>query len=200
MKIGGKSGRKPADVLARSKKPTGRQAVWLAIRAAWTFGVGDLARATDVNRKTVDDYVKSLVASGHVDVSGSVDGVTRYRLINDVGREAPRVRRDGTTVSQGRATENMWRTMRIVGIFTAAELALQASTDETPVSPVAAVDYCRYLALAGYLAVAGAGDARVYTFIPARWPGPLPPQIQRIKQVFDPNTGQVVWSREAPHG
>lgn len=200
MKIGGKTGRKPVDVLARSKKPQGRPAVWAAIRQAGTFTVLDLSHETDVPRKTALDYVKALVAGGYVEELGPAGHTMAYRLVNDVGREAPRVRRDGSLVSMGRAQENLWRTMRMVGSFTATELAVQASTEETPVSVVAAADYCRYLALAGYLMVAGAGDARCWTFIPARYTGPLPPQIQRIKQVFDQNTRTVAWSREAPRG
>jgi hypothetical protein len=33
-----------------------------------------------------------------------------------------------------------------------------------------------------------------YRFLAARYSGPKPPMIQRIKAVYDPNRSEVVWS------
>ncbi|MEW6490806.1 MAG: hypothetical protein AB1578_23205, partial [Thermodesulfobacteriota bacterium] len=65
-----------------------------------------------------------------------------------------------------------------------------ASIEEHVVGEADAEHYCRYLAKAGYLARVG---HRRYRHLPRRRTGPLPPQIQRVRQVFDPNTGEVVW-------
>ena len=52
---------------------------------------------------------------------------------------------------------------------------------------------------AGYLKVAvskGPYRRARYMLIPARNSGPQAPLIQRIKQVYDPNLGKVVWPRQ----
>lgn len=36
-----------------------------------------------------------------------------------------------------------------------------------------------------------------YRFIAGRNSGPRPPQVQRLKQVYDPNLDRVVWRHEA---
>jgi hypothetical protein len=92
--------------------------------------------------------------------------------------------------------------MRIVGEFKYRELAVQASTDSHPVKENEAKDYVHHLNKAGYLACvrpSQPGRAARYRMIPTRYSGPQAPMVQRIKHVFDPNTGKVVWPKEADH-
>jgi predicted ArsR family transcriptional regulator len=182
---------------------TGRPAIWAAIRDLRIFTVADLAERTGVPAPTCKGYVQDLTAAQYLAVeeelpaSGRSRRRFRYRLERDTGVEAPRVRRDGSEATGGRAQENLWRTARILGEFTVRELAANASTDETPISDSTAENYAVYLHRAGYLVAAerrANGSAVRYRFIPNRYTGPKPPIVQRIRQVWDANTGHVVWS------
>lgn len=183
-----------------------RQKIWEAIRALHADGQSISTRevwasmSDTMPRTRVDDYIRSLVAGGYLECQNPDRrrGVpAEYALVRDVGIEAPRVRRDGTTPPiPGR--EQLWRTLKIVGEFTAAELADAASTPQTPIERTTAEEYCRFLKGGGYLQVARAsapGVAARYRLIPSRWTGPQAPMIQRTKRLFDPNTGEVVFER-----
>ncbi|MBZ9574386.1 hypothetical protein [Modicisalibacter sp. MOD 31.J] len=183
-----------------------RQRIWEAIRALHADGQPITARDVwagmpdTMPRTRVDDYIRSLVAGGYLRCRNPERrrGVAaEYALVRDVGVEAPRVRRDGTQPpTPGR--EQLWRTLKIVGDFTATELADAASTPTTPIAQATAAEYCHFLKGAGYLQVTrpGApGVAERYRLIPSRWTGPQAPMIQRTKRLFDPNTGQVVFER-----
>ena len=75
--------------------------------------------------------------------------------------------------------------------ITPAELALAASTKVVAVKTATAADYLKFMLRAGYVR----RNAGRYSFVRARDPGPLAPQIQRVKQVFDPNSKTVVWPK-----
>jgi len=200
------SGRKPVHLVMTAKKPGGRQAIWEEIRRQRVFTVRDVADACKAHEKSVQDYVDCLVASGHlesVDCSESHGCVVRC-LVKDAGVEAPRVRADGSAVTQGLPREQMWRTMRAKSThdFDYRDLALWSSTDDVPVAESDAQDYLRNLVKAGYLirvAAAktgkGAHLAR-YRFDQRRNTGPKPPMVQRMKTVFDPNERKIVWFPE----
>lgn len=198
--------RQPIDRALTRRHPISRQAIWQAIRLrAAGFSVTDLERATRMKRATIRSYVEALRAGGFVEAGSAprFASVT-YRLVRDIGHEAPRLRRDGEPVTQGAAREQMWRTMKIAMQFTAADLAVQASVPDSVVSEVDAKDYCKRLAAAGYLVPVAGGRAgngnvaapSVYRFVRSRDTGPLPPMVQRLKTVFDPNLNQVVWQEE----
>lgn len=204
--------RKPVHLTAangKAKRP-GRQGVWEAIRALREFSVADLEHRTGTRAATIRTYVMGLERAGYIERIGrqSTDAKFAranqfqgllYRLINDVGIEAPRVTRNGEPVTQGAAREQMWRTAKILSEFDARDLAIHASTEQQPVQLEDARSYTRYLHKAGYLAVIhrGAPGRFVrYRFLASRNTGPEAPQVQRIKQVWDPNIGQVVWPRD----
>ena len=198
--------RQPVHLLAASAKPTGRQAIWQTIRAeAEAFTVADLIKATDICRDTIRSYLRCLEASGHIARYFDEFPPGTYQLVNDVGVEAPRVTKDGKPVTQGLPREQMWRTMKILAAdFASRDLAIAASTESVPVSEVDAKDYCRNLAMAGYLIVItkGKGGGKStstpsrYRFNRAKNTGPKPPMVQRMQTVFDPNLGQIVWHPE----
>jgi len=199
------AGRKPVHLTMSAKKPGGRQAIWEEIRKLRVFTVPQLALACKTHKKTVQSYIDCLCASGHVvETEEAILGQRVYRLDRDAGVEAPRVRADGSAVTQGLPREQMWRTMRAKSTadFDYRDLAMWASTDDVPVSEVDANDYVKNLAKAGYLILVaptkggrGSSIAR-YRFDQRRNTGPKPPMVQRMKTVFDPNERKIVWFPE----
>jgi len=188
-----------------------RQRMWEVIRTRREgFTVLDIACATDIDTTAVRSYLQSLERGGFTEqsnVTREVGEEKRYRLVKDNGLEAPRLTIDGKPVLQGRAQEQMWRTMRILGAdFNYQELAGFASTSEVKVTPIAARDYLKHLANAGYVTVISKGKGRGaggipsrYRFNPGRYTGPRPPMVQRTKAIYDPNVGRVVWQEEVDH-
>lgn len=191
--------RKPVDQLSREPKPQGQDGIWSKIRGLCEFTVTDIVRATDINRKTATDYVKRLEAGGYVKKRASYERTKLWYLTRDGGIHAPRLKKDGTPVTQGGGVLNMWRSMRMLKQFTPHDLALHSNTGTVSVTEMTARSYCSMLLKAGYLrvlqkAVPGKRQA-TYQFI--RDTGPKAPQIQRVKQVFDPNLNEVTYTPEA---
>lgn len=184
-----------------------RQAVWNAIRRFAEegrpfFTVPELAAETLLGRETVRDYARGLLAAGYLAPSEDQCAVTpasmRLVLARDVGAEAPRVRKDGTPVTQGRGRENMWAAMRILQAFTARELSVAATMPDCLVKESSALDYIKHLTRAGYLR--RQGDR--WRMLPGAYTGPLAPMVQRVKRVYDPNLREVRWTgdnEEAEH-
>lgn len=201
--------RQPVTAYAGGKGP--RQRIWEAIRARsdaeWTRYT--IARAACVADATVTTYCQSLEKAGIVGKTGetavgNLAVEARWVLLRDEGLEAPRLKRDGSRVTQGLAQEQMWRTLRLLGgDLNAHELAAHASTDAVPVTLSAAEHYITWLLAAGYLirtragkglGKAGKGLPARYRLDPARNSGPRPPMICRAKVVYDPNEDAVVWA------
>ena len=204
--------RKPVNEISALEN---RQAVWEAIRAKKAdFTVRGISEETRLRVSSVRDYLTGLVNAGYLEKElvpwrGTV--LTWYRLFKDVGREAPRVRADGSLVTQGNKREQMWRTIWIIKQFTPRDLAIQASVDGSIVNLADAQDYCKHLAHAGYLKGRDSGlgtrngcdhspvtgpQSLLYLAVPGRYTGPLPPMIQRTKQVYDPNLKAVIWKED----
>jgi hypothetical protein len=96
--------------------------------------------------------------------------------------------------------------MRIIGEFNTTELAAHAEAAGVVVTKETAKSYIGALYGAGYLLrVAeaysrGIGKGNVqarYRLAPGKYTGPRPPMVQRTKQVYDPNLGEVVWKEES---
>jgi len=190
--------RKPIVTLAAGGKPYGRQAMWEAMRGLWRFTRADLDYL-NVERDTVRSYLRSLVKAGYVVVAVSQGhhAPAVYELVNDVGMEAPRLRRDGSPVEQGQAREHMWRAMKMLPSFNFLDIAVTAGTEEVRVTEQDAKDYVKHLWRAKYLAVLKPATKRtkaVYKL--ARNTGPKPPMVTRAKIVFDPNLGKIAWVEE----
>ncbi|WP_028536180.1 hypothetical protein [Paludibacterium yongneupense] len=202
--------RKPIDLEMTGGKSK-RQAMWEAIRQRHAnFTLTEVARAVETDTGTTKTYLQSLEKGGFIETLNPIRGgheEKRYRLARDNGLEAPRLTRDGSPVVQGRAQEQLWRTMRMIGAdFNYLELAGLASTEAVPVAPIAARDYLKHLAHAGYVMVVAKGQGRGlggvptrFRFNPTRYTGPRPPMVQRTKSIYDPNLGKVVWQEEVDH-
>lgn len=187
--------RKPIDQLNKEPKPQGMDGVWAEIRRLNIFTTRDIHENTDIHNKTITDYVKRLMAGGYIEEHASFEETGRYVLVRDAGIHPPRIRPNGQPVTQGKGTENMWRSMRMLGQFTPRDIMVHSTTDTVSVTEATAKSYCSMLLKAQYLrvvqkAVPGKRQA-TYKFV--RNTGPLPPQIQRVKQVFDPNIREVTY-------
>lgn len=195
---------KPIIELAGGKSP--RQRIWAAIRA-WagtgdgTFTVDGLARTAKLEIEPIQAYLRGLVAGGWVLIvmQGGRGVKNVYRLEKDNGIEAPRVRQDGSEVTQGSGNEALWGVITVLDSFTAQTIA-----DIANVAPHTAKTYCLFLSRAGYLIVTSQGKghgnggvATVYRTVKTRISGPRAPMITRLKVVYDPNLHQVVWSEGA---
>jgi len=207
-----KTKRQPVSQGHRHKFLTHRDAIWAAIRELREeFTINDLESKTRASKDTIKNYLTGLMIAGyvqrldrlhHAQTPGAARITTAftcylYNLIKDVGVDAPRVKRDGSPVTQGLARENMWRTMRIIKQFNIRHLVVHASTEETQVKESDAKDYLKYLKAAGYVRIIqkrAPGRSTVYLFIDAMYSGPKPPMVQKVGQVFDPNTREVVWT------
>lgn len=197
---------KPVDQRRPEEK---RQAIWDAIRELGTFTVSDLYCQCRLSKDSIRDYLNSLHKADYIKriAGGGPRTLSTWQLVRDTGIEAPRVRKDGTPVTQGQGREQLWRTMRILGEFSARDLAVNASTETCQIAETEAKSYCSFLEKAGYLAIGrkghGTGNGGIltrYRFIANRYSGPKPPMVQRIKAVYDPNLCKIVWdSLEGRH-
>lgn len=163
----------------------------LSVRGSWT--IRDVHGRCNGDRREVGDYVRRLVKAGYVQAVGEAPGsgtpAVLYTLSKG-GQEPPRVREDGTECPPTRR-ENMWRAMRMIKAFTLADLVAAASTEEVMISAEDAKDYVRYLTRAKYLRRI---PGRLVVWRIINDTGPLPPQVQRVRQVWDPNLRQIMWS------
>ena len=197
--------RKPVHKL---RPDEGRAAVWKLIRRDRVVTVNSIYAEVRLGRDTIREYLTGLAARGYLmkkSVTGhrGVTGEVTYTLMNDCGVDAPRVRRDGTEITQGKGREQMWRALDILAQkgarFDFRDLRLFASTDDIQVSEADVKCYISFLSAAGYLTAMEPGKPGTparYRMFPTKWTGPRPPQIQRVKQLYDPNLKKVVWSEE----
>lgn len=174
-----------------AKAPTDREIIWSAMRHLKAFSQYDLVLLSKCGKGKIQDYLKGLTRAGFVErlnPGGKVGEQARYRLVRDTGVEAPRIRKDGTMLPPSGRTR-MWNVMQVLRVFTDSELADAASLPEAPIALEEAKTYCRWLAYGGYLKTRQGG----WMMIPAKFTGAKAPQILRVKKLFDPNIGAVVY-------
>ena len=186
-----------------------RQRVWAAIRKHRNeFTIQQVAELGQMKYDSARDFITGLKNAGIIaevrreklpNMSKKIDLIF-FQLVEDYGYNAPSVDRKGNLLGK-KATVNkaMWNTLRITKQpVNAHELAALSSTDEQAVSVETADSYLRFLFHAGYLKVARAAHHAVrkakYLLLPHMNTGPIPPQIQRAKQVFDPNTNTLMYT------
>lgn len=173
-----------------------RQAVWDAIsKMRDGVTIRQLRDETTMKVDSVREYVIGLEKAGYLERVNPVESqngaaAAVFKLINDIGVDAPRVRKDGSPVTAGQGRENMWSAMRIMRRFTARELAVAARTPDCFVAESTAADYAKHLCHAGYLRSQDDGS---YLMLPTAYTGPKAPMIQRTKVVWDPNQNKIRW-------
>lgn len=207
--------RHPAHIMASLtvRVPRGYQGFWEIVRELhrqkqrWTFL--EVSERCNVANETVNDYLHRLAKAGYIKKDGATAKATLYRLVKDQP-EAPRLLRDGTAACrQGLGQDHLWRAMKMLSTFNARELHKHATTAEVAVSLAAAKRYIASLHRAGYLIEIvpakpghrpGTGRLATYRLSPAMNTGPLAPQIQATKFVWDPNTKKVMGPAEDARG
>ena len=169
-----------------------RQGIWDFIRSKHdaTFTINDILFYSRLDESSIRDYLVGLVNGGFLTsqtsrTSQKIPNI--YTLVKNSGIDAPRVRKDGSLVTQGIGQKYMWNAMTSMKVFTPADLAFEASTECHQVKTATAKNYCQMLCRFGYLRKQTKG---AYKLI--KRTGPKPPQIQRTKQVYDPNLRQVM--------
>lgn len=195
-----------------NKAPTyaPRQRLWMQIREhAANFTLVEVAHNAEMKEGSARSYVRGLELAGFIEKSYEETIPNKrvkrvhYKLIKDIGFWGPSVDKQGNIVDPARINNAMWNTLRIhQSAFNAEQLAALSSTGDEQISVNTANEYLRALYAAGYLALVEmaqnvAGKKAKYRLFAHMNTGPLSPQIQRCKQVFDANTGEVVF-REQP--
>ncbi len=181
--------------------------VWLGVGHPGSFVLTDISRqcvkdappGTErkrIDANTIESYLRCLVAGGYLRARQPADRFleVHYELARDVGVHAPRVTKEGRPVEQGAQNACLWTGMRRLKRFDYRELLMAAGR---PIAVTTAKHYCHMLRRAGYLAVdvpSKPGTPARYRFV--RDTGPKAPMIQRVKHVYDPNLGEVVWHPE----
>lgn len=195
--------------ITKSGKLTVREYLWGQIRVLKIFQLNDLLNGAPrhyaLNIQKVRHYLRGWENSGHLtsEFVKSEHGrrpPKKYTLKVDTGVNPPMVTVKGEPNLKGLQAEQMWRTMRMINVFTFDQIATLASTDEITISRSAAEKFCCFLCKAGYLRQVKRGHKQTgttqYQLKPAAWTGNKPPKIVRTNVVFDQNKNQVVWPKE----
>lgn len=174
---------------------TGRKSVqqqmWECIRhkVAGAFHEHDLSQATGIDLGVVRNYLSRLVKGDVLQFDGA-----QFKLLRDVGAEAPNLNPDGTEDVSDRPYEAIWRVLRIMGDTTLEGAMDTCQTAGVPTGKTQVQRYLNALTSAGYLHRSREG---VYRLLPGHWTGPFFPRLTRIEvlALVDQNDDRVVWSR-----
>ena len=181
-----------------------RDALWKSIRTRKEFTIPDLTEDCDLAHNSISRYLASLVKAGILDADpvpqvpegkifpGAAGRRRTYRLLRD-SLDPPRVRPDGSEIDSHQGTQRIWATIRSRKIFNLSDLHALSSTTRYPVARSAVKQYLKYLEYAGYVRRVEGTEISRATYRLLKNTGPKAPVIQRIHQVWDPNTRQVVW-------
>lgn len=209
-KIGKGKGRKPAHM--NGSNLSGQDAIWVGIRTLKSFTREELIMwlfkngYPNINNSTVTSYMRRLSKGKYIEIDKAGEQGNKksqehhFKLINDCGNNAPHLSADGSPSKRGAGSRNLWLSMRILGEFDYRELAATSSNEDIAVSEATAERYINTLKTAGYLHQTQAAKIgitpRRFRLIRSKNTGPKPPVVQNIKQVYDPNINEVVWSSE----
>lgn len=187
--------RKPVNKLLERHKLQPRDRIWKFIRGRKdVFSTIDISNEVKINLGHSRPYLNALAKAGYIEVVSIPDRICeiiKYKFVKGP-LHAPRLKKDGSPVTQGLGQDHMWRTMQMLGVFSFRELATCASTEDVKVSLGSAKQYVLYLAKAGFVKKLDVFPAQ-YKFLKSRYTGPQAPMIQTSKTVYDPNIREVVW-------
>lgn len=178
-------------------RPNRRQQIWDMIRTFKTpFNSKDLQLHLEWKKPQIDfQYLNQLVVHGFLEQVKQKP--KHWQLSKDNGVEAPRISDSGELLIDGGVNENLWRAMRISKVFTIDELVRLASTSRRTVARSNVVFYVRLLKNAGYIASRGRMPDKKERLTLIRDTEPKPPQVLRIKEIYDPNLHEIMY-REVP--
>jgi hypothetical protein len=185
----------------------GREAIWYLIRKCKQFSIIDLEnesyedKSTDSQApETIRGYVKALTKANILEAIPKGEGFSArqyWKLIDDKGLIAPRVNAQGKLLPET-AHQQMWRAIRILKTFTIDTLIASIST-KTKVTVTNTQAYVSALYKAGYLTAAkpaNPSQRTTYKLKPTKNTGPKPPRLYHVKNLYDPNLNQVVWTNQ----
>lgn len=188
------TGRKPVSVA-----PKNRKMIWAVIRELKNFTVRNIEDRTKILPRTITSYLQSLEKAQIISkkvVYAEGRGCLRtnvYNLKKDLGVNAPVVNKNGSLIEDSHQSR-IWRAIRILKNFTLKDIVATASQDDDPVSLTATDQYLNYLKKAGYLSKKN--NEKVFHLNLTMNKGIQAPQIQRIRQIYDPNIDAIVWNSE----
>lgn len=183
----------------------GQDHFWRVMRAIQAAGLPITARevalrSNEGKRSDIPAYLSRLARAGFVERTGR----GAYRIARQQTR-TPRLSRDGRQTSR---QQDMWNVMRgplAREGFTARDLMVWGSTDETPIALETAKAFIQRLSAAGYLLQLAPGKAfklSLWRLRPSMNTGPLPPRILHTRVVWDQNRnalmGEVLAEEERP--
>ena len=186
---------KPIDQVLKKKAMTNRPAIWLFIRkSSDSFTSKTLSSELKIRSNIISPYLRTLCKAGFIERDGCQNKPARiihYKFIEGPSTP-PRIRKNGEIIKQGTGQENMWRSMKILKTFNASFLAYHSTVGEVCVTVETAKSYIKFLHAAGYLRALPTSPVS-WALLSSKNTGPLPPMVQRVKQVFDQNIRKVVW-------
>ena len=163
-------------------------AIWATARRLGRFGYKALSAEAGVGMRTVQTLVRAWEKRRLVVADGEAG---RGQRVFQVSETAPEILPPDAI---GTPRGNMWRAMQMMQAFSAADVAVHATTDTVTVSIEDASAWCQMLTRAGYLRVvrkaAPPVKAAVYRLVQNT--GPRPPELRRVSVVVDGNTGRVM--------
>jgi hypothetical protein len=176
--------------------PATHDGLWALIR--WfgsnadcdTVPLSDLVAAV---RETIDAtdvraYCRMLERAGVLSPVLSVPDKPRFRV--DLSHiETPRLRTDGSLQPGPQRHAVMWRSIKMLGLFTAENLAVAASLPDLAITPAQAARYADDLTAGGYLI---SQSLKLYRLKPGMNTGPAAPRVLRARFIWDANLCRIM--------
>lgn len=149
-------------------------------------------------KSKIDDlYIKFLVRHEFLKVVKNIRPLS-YILVSPVSVDCPRFLASGELVTKSNITQNLWRSMRMLSNFTCDELVAHSTTSTVTATADSARFFIYILKKADYIKVidkTGKGRKERYQLV--KNTGPKPPQVLKVKELYDPNKNEIVY-REVP--
>ncbi|MFW9266479.1 hypothetical protein ACLK1G_04695 [Pseudomonas sp. NR3] len=175
--------------------------MWESIRVLQPgFSINDIARRSGQLPYDINRYFSALTKAGiikQIEAPKGKEGRV-FALVRDEGADHPRLNSKGQRTYSHLATENIWRTLRILnGDVTAEDVAQTASVGGVALTSIKVRQYMNALTEAGYLEISHSGGPTpdTYRLIQGKYTGPRPPEIRQLDslQVYDPNLSKLVY-------
>lgn len=151
-------------MIKKKAEKTVREYVWEKVRELKKFTISDiLERAPKkykLQKRKVRYYLIGWEAAGILskkERKKTSSPAYVYTLLKDCGAHPLICNEKGKEIKAHLSTEQMWRTMRMIGTFNHSQLAALASTDEIIITDTVAKRYTRAMARAGFLKVVKKG-------------------------------------------
>lgn len=161
------------------------------------FTARDVFNHSNATLSDIKDFIRRLVKASFIEPVASDRADDTFKVVVRQST-TPKVRRDGTVIEGVSKQKAMWNFMRMsAGAqgFTAQDISVWASTNETRIGVETAKSYIRFLSKAGYLIEVQkgkSGNLSIFRLSPQMNTGPLPPIVLRAKGLFDQNRHEMV--------